>query len=228
MNEKISLYLVRHGETIFNVNKRMQGWSDTPLTTDGKLRVQFLGDEVKNIPFSVAFSSDSGRAIETIDILIKSNNIFGIQSYKLTGLRELYFGEYEGERINIVWDKLAIKNECQNIDNFLKMKMMDRMRLIFDENENPTAETVGQLRDRVEKSLKLILAESQEKGYQNVLIVSHGVTIATIFNLIGFELSLEKSLPNASISKIDYFNEKFKIDYIGKVAKGNCAKSTGN
>jgi len=221
MNEKISLYLVRHGETIFNVNRRMQGWSDTPLTTDGKHKVQCLGDEVKRIPFSVAFSSDSGRAIETIDILIKANNILGIQSYKLMGLRELYFGAYEGEKINTVWDKLAIKNECQNIDNFLKMRMMDRMSLIFDENDNPTAETLGQLRDRVEKSLKLILAESQEKGYQNVLIVSHGVTIASIFNLIGFDLSLEKSLPNASVSKIDYFNEKFKIDYIGKVAKEN-------
>ena len=64
----VNIYLVRHGKTMFNTIGRAQGWSDTPLTRDGEIGITELGlgFAAKNIKFDYAFSSDSGRTIQTI------------------------------------------------------------------------------------------------------------------------------------------------------------------
>lgn len=65
---KTKIYLVRHGKTMFNTIGRAQGWSDTPLTTVGEegIRELGLGFKHENIIFNEAFSSDSGRTLQTV------------------------------------------------------------------------------------------------------------------------------------------------------------------
>ncbi|MFH7333592.1 phosphoglycerate mutase family protein, partial [Streptococcus agalactiae] len=70
---KVRLYIARHGKTMFNTIGRAQGWSDTPLTTFGELGIKELGLGLKasNISFKEAFSSDSGRTLQTMEIILR-------------------------------------------------------------------------------------------------------------------------------------------------------------
>ena len=67
---KTELYVVRHGKTMFNAIQRVQGWCDTPLTVEGTQRIHALGRGLRDHDFVAAYSSDSGRAIETTRIIL--------------------------------------------------------------------------------------------------------------------------------------------------------------
>ncbi|MDP4057635.1 phosphoglycerate mutase family protein, partial [Escherichia coli] len=66
---------VRHGKTMFNTIGRAQGWSDTPLTAAGEQGIieLGLGFKEKGIKFDRAYSSDSGRTIQTMGFHVELN-----------------------------------------------------------------------------------------------------------------------------------------------------------
>nr|WP_198931924.1 phosphoglycerate mutase family protein [Vagococcus martis] len=68
---EVVFYITRHGKTLFNEMKKVQGWSDTPLTEPGVEVAKQLGEGLKaeNITFDKVYSSDSGRAIETTELI---------------------------------------------------------------------------------------------------------------------------------------------------------------
>lgn len=66
---EMTFYVVRHGQTLFNVMGKVQGWCDTPLTDEGVRAAQSLGRGLAEVDFSAAYSSDSGRAVHTLDEL---------------------------------------------------------------------------------------------------------------------------------------------------------------
>ena len=53
---KTTLYIVRHGKTMFNTIERVQGWCDTPLTKQGQEGNHYLGKGLKDVDFSFAYS----------------------------------------------------------------------------------------------------------------------------------------------------------------------------
>lgn len=69
---KTRLFVIRHGRTMFNTIGRAQGWSDTPLTAEGERGIQALGIGLREsgLEFTRAYSSDSGRAIQTMGIIL--------------------------------------------------------------------------------------------------------------------------------------------------------------
>ena len=68
-----NLYIVRHGKTMFNTLARVQGWCDTPLTQSGRDGIHYVGLGLQDTKFEEAYSSDSGRAIETMRILLSEH-----------------------------------------------------------------------------------------------------------------------------------------------------------
>ena len=60
---EMTFYVVRHGQTLFNVMGKVQGWCDTPLTDEGVRAAEALGRGLAGVDFTAAFSSDSGRAV---------------------------------------------------------------------------------------------------------------------------------------------------------------------
>ncbi|AXX65078.1 hypothetical protein DS830_06135 [Bombilactobacillus bombi] len=68
-----TIYMIRHGRTWFNNYKKIQGWSDTPLTTQGIISAKQASQKLKNVTFNKVFSSDSRRAISTCKLIIQSN-----------------------------------------------------------------------------------------------------------------------------------------------------------
>jgi broad specificity phosphatase PhoE len=71
----LDLWLIRHGETTWNAEKRIQGHMDSPLSVLGIRQVNALAKRLSNKKFDAIYSSDSGRAIQTATIAFP-NRIF--------------------------------------------------------------------------------------------------------------------------------------------------------
>lgn len=106
----MELYLVRHGKTMLNTTDRVQGWADAPLTKDGVEVAEYLGKGLKGVKFEKAYSSDSGRAIETAKIVLNQSGNKDMNINQSKNLREACFGEFEGELNHTFHEKLAEAN----------------------------------------------------------------------------------------------------------------------
>src|SRR5438105_2360386 len=91
-----TLYLVRHGETDWNRDGRVQGHSDTPLNATGRAQAKSLASRVDDVTFGSAFSSDSSRAYETASLILAGRRL-PITTTK--DLRERFLGRWEGELV---------------------------------------------------------------------------------------------------------------------------------
>ena len=90
---KKTLYLVRHGQTIFNVRRKIQGWCDSPLTELGRAQAGVAAEYFRSrgITFDHAYSSTSERACDTLEILTP------MPYTRVKGLKEWNFGVFESE-----------------------------------------------------------------------------------------------------------------------------------
>ncbi|RAS73177.1 histidine phosphatase family protein [Priestia endophytica] len=90
---KKTLYLMRHGQTLFNKRRKVQGWCDSPLTELGIKQAETAAKYFKehNIVFDHAYCSTSERASDTLEI------VTDMPYTRLKGLREWNFGTFEGE-----------------------------------------------------------------------------------------------------------------------------------
>lgn len=64
------LYIVRHGQTKWNVQKRLQGASDTDLNENGIALAKVTGEALKEVPFSCCFTSPLKRARDTAELVL--------------------------------------------------------------------------------------------------------------------------------------------------------------
>lgn len=93
------LYLVRHGQTIFNLKRIIQGWSDSPLTQLGCDQAARAGMflRARGIEPDHAYTSTLHRTEQTIA------NLWPVLAYeRLDGLREWFFGDFEAERVMLM------------------------------------------------------------------------------------------------------------------------------
>ena len=114
LNQKI--YLFRHGETVWNKAKRLQGHKDTPLTLKGIKQAQLMGEKLshvlKNVEPKLFISSPIGRAHQTAAIIADSIN-FSTESISLEKeLKEITFGDWDGLNMEeilldyeLIWQK---------------------------------------------------------------------------------------------------------------------------
>ena len=97
----MELYIIRHGKTIWNAEKRLQGRTDIELNQEGKEKAVALGKKLKDIPFDLIYSSPLKRAFTTASLIKGERNIKIITDERLT---ELCFGEQEGKDFS-EWQK---------------------------------------------------------------------------------------------------------------------------
>ncbi len=90
----MKLYIVRHGETDWNNEKKLQGRSDVPLNDYGRELAYITSEALKDVKFDAIYSSPLIRAYETATILKGDRDIEIIKDDRL---REMCFGEYEGK-----------------------------------------------------------------------------------------------------------------------------------
>jgi alpha-ribazole phosphatase len=90
----LTLYLTRHGETAWNVEKRMQGWKDSPLTEKGENDAKALRKRLETVDFEAIYTSTSKRAVDTAHLVRGERKI---PIYYEENLREIYLGDWEGK-----------------------------------------------------------------------------------------------------------------------------------
>lgn len=95
--KKVTFYYVRHGETLFNVMNRMQGFCDSPLTKKGINNAKEAREILKDIPLNAVYVSTSERCRDTCQIIVEGRNI---PVYEKKGLKEVNFGTFEGVEVD--------------------------------------------------------------------------------------------------------------------------------
>lgn len=88
---KKTMYMMRHGQTLFNIRRKIQGVCDSPLTEEGMKQAQVAGNYFNTIPLDAAYSSTSERCCDTLEL------ITDLPYKRLKGLKEMNFGVFEGE-----------------------------------------------------------------------------------------------------------------------------------
>ena len=145
-------YIVRHGQTLFNVKKIIQGWCDSPLTKTGIQQAIEAGKKLENVDFEWAYSSTSERAVDTMNLILKNRNV---NTSHRKGLKEINFGMIDGESERVIFQTLKI----------------DRNNVPDYGGESPAMALA-----RFQKELLKI----SEKHSGNVLIVCHGGIMANL------------------------------------------------
>ena len=70
MKEKLKLYIVRHGQTEWNVQEKFQGQLNSPLTEEGKVKIRKTATELADIEFEAVYTSKLGRTVGTAEIIL--------------------------------------------------------------------------------------------------------------------------------------------------------------
>lgn len=136
---KTHIYLIRHGETDWNVARRIQGHSDIPLNQTGREQALRLAERLQYIPISRICSSDLQRAVETAQPLAQR---LGLSVHRFSELRERHYGEWEGKNYEEVRAEMPDVNEWTeqnrryNIETFSSMQQrgMNCLRSIIRED----------------------------------------------------------------------------------------------
>ncbi|WP_415641074.1 histidine phosphatase family protein [Sporolactobacillus spathodeae] len=219
MMKKTELYVVRHGKTIFNLLDRVQGWSDTPLTEVGRENIRCLGKGLEDVPFVEAYSSDSGRAIETTRIILEEQETTSsnIKHSIDSRLREWCFGSFEGAFNDELRKVLPTVTDDESGNKILDPTLtFEKMaELLQRADKVAITEPYEKIKRRVLSVFAEIAKRTELHGGGNVLIVSHGLTIIFLLTLIDPSVNINVDIPNGSVTHITYENAKFEVTMIG-------------
>ena len=189
------IYLIRHGNSLSNVDKTFTGHIDSPLSELGKIQAEKVCEFVyKNLKVDKIYSSDLSRAVDTVMPLSKK---LGIDVITDKGLRGIYGGKWEGEVFaNLpqkypqdfsVWQKTPWKARCTG------------------------GESYPEATQRVVKSLTNI---AESNVYKTLVIATHGGVLRSFqCSAMGLPLNRMSEIScvvNASVSEVEYDNSTFK------------------
>ncbi|MBS4536176.1 histidine phosphatase family protein [Clostridium sp. D2Q-14] len=196
-----TLYLTRHGQTVWNFEKRFQGQLGSPLTEMGVKQAQWLRDRLKSVEFQAIYSSPLSRAYNTASIVKGDRDLRIIKDDRL---KEMHFGDWEGKKAEEI-----NKNHKEMFHNLWN---------------NPTeyvsnnGESYKELYDRIIP----VIEEIKNKHDGNVLIVAHGIVLAIIMLYVKGrplkDLWEDTVLPNTSLTIVEAENDKFNIKLYGDVS----------
>ena len=186
----MKLFLVRHGQTDWNLNRRFQGQSDVPLNQTGIHQAEQVAARLSAEKIDVIYSSDLSRAVETAKIC-RSGFQPDIPFQTDQRLREVNFGDWEGLTYNEIKEKYP--------DSLASWE-----RDVYGSSP-PDGETLSDLAKRVQSFLDDLLTKHDD---QTILVVAHGGVLQT---LVCLALKLPPTmywqfyLSTASLSKISFY-----------------------
>ena len=189
------IYLTRHGQTMWNIEKRLQGRGNSPLTEDGIERAKELRDRIKDIKLDVIYSSPIERALTTANIIKGDKSVEVVTD---DGLMEMCFGDYEGK----ITDEVMKENPNWDISLIMKGNT---------ELTAPNGENLAEVRDRVANAMDRIIEENRGK---TILIVAHGITLKAIMYYFKDEEVNSEVMGQATLTKVNVDeNNRFYIEF---------------
>ncbi|MEN4768815.1 2,3-diphosphoglycerate-dependent phosphoglycerate mutase GpmB [Duffyella gerundensis] len=183
----LQVYLVRHGETVWNAARRIQGQSDSALTAKGEHQAKQVGERVKTLGITHVICSDLGRTQRTAEIIADA---CGCSVTLDPRLRELNMGVLEQRPL----DGLSEEEERWR-------------KALVDGTEGgriPQGESMTELAARMHAALNACL---DLPAGSRPLLVSHGMALgALVSTILGLPAHAERRLRlrNCSISRVDH------------------------
>ena len=154
------LIIVRHAESAFNLQNRIQGHLDSHLTTRGLKQSRALARRLKHFKIDKAYSSDLGRAYTTA---LQITRFLKLKVVRDPGLREINLGAWEG----------MTPDEVDRDHNKGYQRWLKKPSAI----QIPRGETLGHFRRRISDRVREIAMQHDGK---TVLVVTHGGAIAAL------------------------------------------------
>lgn len=234
----VTFYVVRHGQTLFNVMNKVQGWCDTPLTAEGVAAAEALGRGLAEVEFAAAFSSDSGRAMQTLGALLEARGRargdapepYPLATPRCDGLtypvtvydprlREWCYGEFEGEPGTLLHAVLDAGFGAPLSFEDHNRRLPEVADVIANADTSGRAERFDAIEGRLKSFLHGVGEEMSAAGGGNVLVVTHSFVVRTLVYLLDpTRVNDPVKIPNASVTRIAYDGERFTLGEIGSTA----------
>ena len=192
--------LVRHGETLWNLEMKYQGHCDVALTEKGVAQAMLAAQRLADENISAVYASDLSRALKTAECIGAQHNLPVVA---IPELREINFGEWEGltyEGINNQWS--------------------DTMANLFthpDDVQIPGGETFRAVKERATLALTKLV---EKHPNQTIVIVSHGGTIRTLLcSVLNIHLNHLWNIKqdNTAINILEYYDEQVMVSLVNDV-----------
>lgn len=198
------LYLTRHGQTLWNLENRLQGWGDSPLTEKGISNAMSLRERLKKISFYEVYASPLGRTTETALI------VSGFEKDKIIfdkNLMEMRLGSWEGK----------IKNDLEKQYPKDYYEFWNKSHLY----KRDDAESFYDVQNRALITITNIINKHRDTD-RNILIVSHALILRTIMaHFEGRDFKYLWEAPpmlDTSLSIVEIINDKRTIKLYADVS----------
>lgn len=191
----MKLIIVRHGETSWNKQKRLQGQKDIPMSKIGLKQAKVLAKRLSKTKVDVIYTSRLKRAIKTAEEIRKFHE--NAKLFKEKSLNEMFWGKWEG---------LKMEHIKKKYKELYKKREKDKFNFRIPKGESPKI-----LKDRIKKIISSIIKKNKDK---TVLVVGHGGVNRTILGILlkwSNKKILSVMLQNASISVINIKNDKARM-----------------
>ncbi|WP_448059634.1 histidine phosphatase family protein [Cellulomonas hominis] len=179
----VTLYLVRHGRTVYNSEHLLQGWCDSPLTDAGRDGVRVTAGHLSGHTFAAAYASPSGRTVDTAHEILRHHP--GTTLSTDPDLREFSFGDFEATPESELWERYDPYSLFGGVLDGTFAGL-------------PGGEPSGQYLGRVAAAFDRI--ERAHPDGSDILVVSHGLTLTAYLTMVGYRGM--GALPNASLSTV--------------------------
>ena len=183
--------VVRHGETPWNAERRLQGHQDIPLNELGLSQAvaaaRYLARRHQQTPFSAIVSSDLQRAWQTAAAI---GQVLALPIGTAPALRERYYGDFEGKT----------PAEARQFDEIAYDALVDRLDLAVAPGN---AEPLGGMVARIETCLQHLVTQYTD---QSVIVVTHGGVLDVLYRrAMGRALTgpRDAPIPNAGLNWLD-------------------------
>lgn len=214
--KNLNLYLIRHGQTNWNVEDKMQGTQNSELTEAGVQGALVTGDYLKNHTFISAYSSDLKRAKLTRDYILSENHHKDeTLTFELQDLREINYGNWEGQKLSDLAKEAEFDIYMNDPENY--------------EAITNGGETYFTALARIEAGLRAIIQNTkQDSG--DILVVSHGAILRLLLCVLGGgtvglhrDESISQRIFNTSISVVNYQGDadgsgKFSVQLLNDIS----------
>jgi len=192
---KTRLCLVRHGETAWNAEQRLQGHTDVPLNEVGLAQAEATAAKLAAHRFDALYSSDLKRARQTAEA---SARRLGLQPVYLQALRERHFGKFQG---------LTYEQARQRYPAAYEQFEAREPRQDFE-----TGESLEAFAERIRTAITELAARH---AGQQILIVAHGGVLDTVNRMVrGLPLQPARDfvIPNAALNWISHEAGRWQIE----------------
>ena len=198
--KETEIILIRHGETEWNSQQRMQGHSNSDLSSVGQAQIQALGQWTKNVPFDLIYSSDSPRAKQTAESITQFSG------------HELQFDQRLREKNLGVFEGLTSEEARERHPEVFRLFKTAGSKYVIDEGES-----TQQLQDRALEIVNEIRIKHPE---ERVLLVTHGGFIRVVMKH-SLGLSLETPtrflIRNTGVFRL-VWEDKWLVSQMGGVS----------